>query len=275
MIVYRIRNSCNKKVYIGITSQKLNIRWNRHRYEAKRGVKKIALYNAIRKYGIENFSIESIDTGISYDDLKMKESRYIIDQNSLVPNGYNMILISNERQYLTEDDRKYLSKQSQGIKSSRSKNNFIGVKKNNNCRTFLCTIRYLGKLYYKSFLNEIDAVEAYDKMALYLYGETAKINFAEKLDYYLSLDLESFFDFNEKIKRAQPINMKGFSIFINFKQEKYYVKVQDNITKKIFSIGKFDKKEDALDFKEKQKELTYDDLLNINSDLFKGKKWMK
>lgn len=57
-IVYEIINLVNNKKYVGITKTKINIRWNSHKCASK--TRRGYLYNAIRKYGIENFSISAL-----------------------------------------------------------------------------------------------------------------------------------------------------------------------------------------------------------------------
>jgi group I intron endonuclease len=89
MLVYKITNSVNKKVYIGITSKPLQTRWSGHLVQLRQGNKR-ALYNAIRKYGQENFSIEEIDRAITAEELGMLEQKYILQYNSFGPGGYNM-----------------------------------------------------------------------------------------------------------------------------------------------------------------------------------------
>lgn len=58
MIVYKITNILNGKLYFGITKYSLQKRWNEHKCKSKSG--KSHLYLAIRKYGITNFIIEKI-----------------------------------------------------------------------------------------------------------------------------------------------------------------------------------------------------------------------
>ena len=57
--IYKITNLVNNKIYIGKTKN-IEKRWKRHIYLAKTGFKR-HLYEAMRKYGIDNFSIEIID----------------------------------------------------------------------------------------------------------------------------------------------------------------------------------------------------------------------
>lgn len=74
--IYKITNNINNKVYIG---QTINIekRWYKHQYLAKTGFKR-HLYEAMRKYGIDNFSIEIIEE-CDADVLDDRE-RYWINQ---------------------------------------------------------------------------------------------------------------------------------------------------------------------------------------------------
>ena len=55
--IYKIENLINHKVYIG-QSKNIYKRWQQHKNHAKHEKYKYVLYQAIRKYGIENFSFE-------------------------------------------------------------------------------------------------------------------------------------------------------------------------------------------------------------------------
>ena len=52
--IYKIQNLINGKIYIG-QSVHIKARFNAHKSEARNGNTR-PLYNAIRKYGVENFS---------------------------------------------------------------------------------------------------------------------------------------------------------------------------------------------------------------------------
>jgi group I intron endonuclease len=84
MIIYKILNNLNGKVYIGQTVSSLNRRFLQHCR------KDSAIGSAIRKYGKENFSIEEIDGANSLSELNYLEKHYINTYNSLAPNGYNL-----------------------------------------------------------------------------------------------------------------------------------------------------------------------------------------
>ena len=85
-IVYR-HISPSGKNYIGITHQKLSLRW-RSRGQGYRG--SLVFYNAIQKYGWSNIRHEILFEGLSYEEACEKEQEMIKKYNSRVPNGYNV-----------------------------------------------------------------------------------------------------------------------------------------------------------------------------------------
>lgn len=91
MLVYKITNCLNNKCYIGITERSLEERWKGHLSCAKNNVNR-HLYCAMRKYGVENFSIEVLEDNIDdYNVLLEKEIFYIDMFNSAnIDYGYNM-----------------------------------------------------------------------------------------------------------------------------------------------------------------------------------------
>lgn len=59
--VYKITCKINGKLYIGITGKTTEERWKTHVKESRRDRSRGKLHSAIRKYGKDNFSRESID----------------------------------------------------------------------------------------------------------------------------------------------------------------------------------------------------------------------
>lgn len=102
-IVYCCKNDINGKVYIGETKRSLRERWIEHKYIfEKRGKPNVnmAIYDAIRKYGEDNFSIFILEDNLSDDDLRKEREKYWISQyNSFVDfknsSGYNMTIGGN------------------------------------------------------------------------------------------------------------------------------------------------------------------------------------
>lgn len=107
-----ITNTINGKSYIGQTKQTLLKRWKRHN---KKGCR--ALYSAIKKYGAENFTIESICEPPIESLMCALESYYIAHYNTLSPNGYNL-RTGGEINTFSEETRKKLSIANLGNKKS-------------------------------------------------------------------------------------------------------------------------------------------------------------
>ena len=85
---YLITNKINNKVYVGITSDIKN-RIRQHRYDVKK--KNSPLYNSIRKYGENNFSITIIRAKSSWNKICEYERNIIKKLNTMNRNyGYNL-----------------------------------------------------------------------------------------------------------------------------------------------------------------------------------------
>ncbi len=89
-IIYKATNKVNQKVYIGQTSKSLEERKRGHVSAAARGENTL-FYNALRKYGVENFTWEIIDFCISKEDACTKEKWWISFYSSFTNRnlGYN------------------------------------------------------------------------------------------------------------------------------------------------------------------------------------------
>lgn len=86
--IYKITNLINQKIYIGQSSH-IEQRWKEHCRNSSSSL----ISKAIKKYGKENFSFEIIELCLE-EELDEKEAQYIKIYNSIVPNGYNVILES-------------------------------------------------------------------------------------------------------------------------------------------------------------------------------------
>ena len=74
-IVYKITNIINDKLYFGVTQQELKIRWQQHKCNSNK--KSYYLYNAMKKYGIENFIIEVVFEANTKKEMLEKEIELI------------------------------------------------------------------------------------------------------------------------------------------------------------------------------------------------------
>ena len=97
-IVYCCKNLINGKLYIGETKRSLRGRWMEHKYMiSEQCGRKInmAIYDAIRKYGMNNFSVSILEENlIDSAYRKIREQYWIEKYNSFIDaensNGYNM-----------------------------------------------------------------------------------------------------------------------------------------------------------------------------------------
>lgn len=107
MIIYKITNKINNKVYIGQTVQSLSVRYNQHLKCLQHGDTR-ELYCAMRKYGLENFEPSVICSVSSLQELNELESFYIKKYDSY-NNGYNMTLGGeNNPMFIDEVKQKHL-----------------------------------------------------------------------------------------------------------------------------------------------------------------------
>lgn len=115
MIIYKIENKINNKIYIGLTSK----------YVSKRIAEHInnnyPIGKALRKYGLESFNISTIDNSDSVDILYEKEKYWIKFYNCKDPNGYNLTEGGDGKLGCkhTEETKKKISDGGIGLKRSQ------------------------------------------------------------------------------------------------------------------------------------------------------------
>ena len=157
-IIYKITNIINNKVYIGQTVNTIKQRWNKHCHS--NGCR--SLYNAILKYGKENFNIEIIET-LPIEELDKREIYWINYYKSNNKKfGYNILLGGNlGRKGFSKLNKEQINEiielDKQGITHIE-----IGKKFNINRKTVTFILRresnYMSKaipLYERKDLNEI------------------------------------------------------------------------------------------------------------------------
>ena len=86
MIIYKVTNKINGKIYIGQTTRPLNQRMSEHLANGRTSY----FDRALRKYGIQSFDVDVIDNAETKEELNEKEKYYIEFFNCKVPNGYNL-----------------------------------------------------------------------------------------------------------------------------------------------------------------------------------------
>ena len=118
--IYKITNIANQKVYVGqAVSHILNHsryrpygregRFKCHISEAFSSKKNQCHYlnNAIRKYGVTSFVVELIEY-CTVENADERETNYILQNNSMFPNGYNLKIGGNAFTH-TEESKKRVS----------------------------------------------------------------------------------------------------------------------------------------------------------------------
>lgn len=89
MLIYKITNTVNGKIYIGQTQKTLEERIYQHKQSCASSAS-THLYNAIRKYGWDSFSIEVVADNITTKQELDRLETYYIDFYDSMNTGYNM-----------------------------------------------------------------------------------------------------------------------------------------------------------------------------------------
>jgi len=115
--IYQIRNIESGKCYIGQTRQKREQdRWCQHKHNAfARKSTRIAIYDAMRSYGVEKFEYTIIHRTEDDTELNELERKYIKEKNTQVPNGYNITSGGDHNPHSEETKRK-IGEKSKGRK---------------------------------------------------------------------------------------------------------------------------------------------------------------
>ena len=111
--VYKITNLINQKSYIG-SSVRVEKRWQQHKNDAfnqNNEKYNYPLYQAFRKYGLENFSFTILEDNFpTMEEMQNYEQKMIISFNTLSPNGYNQTLNTSSNNIANENLQKHLDK---------------------------------------------------------------------------------------------------------------------------------------------------------------------
>lgn len=111
MIIYKVTNKINGKIYIGATTKTLGNRKRNHISESK-GRCLYVFHKALKKYGDINFIWEIIDTAQTQKELFEKET-YYIQLYDTYKNGYNSTLGGDNTTFgyrFSDEQKTYFSK---------------------------------------------------------------------------------------------------------------------------------------------------------------------
>ena len=98
--IYKITNKINGKIYVGMTYRTIQERWKEHLNDCnRRRNENRPLYNAINKYGAENFVIEVIEETENPEE----REKYWIEELGSFKYGYNATLGGDGRPYIDYD----------------------------------------------------------------------------------------------------------------------------------------------------------------------------
>lgn len=143
-VVYKIKNKTNDKIYIGITNN-LHLRWKNHQRNAFINNMKMPLYASMRKYGIDNFEINVIDSCADTQLLLEKEKEYI---KNFKLEGYTLYNLTDGGEGCwgykhTESAKRIMSIKKKGIKFTEEKRSkLLEFYKNNTHKCRILDFKY-------------------------------------------------------------------------------------------------------------------------------------
>ena len=240
MLIYKITNKLNNKVYIGQTIKSIESRFKQHLNSMKCPL----LSKAIKKYGKENFKIEPIDTAISINELNNKEIYWIHFYNCLAPNGYN--LESGGKNKIVHEDTKKLMSEIKKNQSPETRKKIseskLGIPRSPETREKLSNANK-GKKHSK---------ETIDKKRLYRHTDEAKMKISEsskskknsevtKLKISQSLKGHTV---SEETKKKISDALKGKKLSEETKEKMRGRKISDEIKEKLSVLNKGKKRSD-------------------------------
>lgn len=155
MLIYKITNIINNKIYIGKTRQSIKTRWNQHCYNAFHN-SKYHFHRAMKKYGKENFKIEIVEEVNNKDYLNEREV-YWINYYNTFHDVYNSTTGGEKGFEHTEETLKKISIASKNnIKAKRrGKDNPLYGRKRP---------EYISEIISKTHKNKLVSIETKRKM---------------------------------------------------------------------------------------------------------------
>lgn len=189
--IYLISNCCNDKKYVGVTSRAVEVRFGEHRYASDDTISQAPLHIAMRDIGVDKFSWEILESNISEDLARERETYYIDKLNTLEPFRYNTyragmagiaILLQPSTIYLRDYKALYILRvetlgfQQRTVKSSRLR---LGVmlSRSQDVETILnLLIRFMVNISPKNLCRRCYKLESYrDNQMLYILVMTAHL----------------------------------------------------------------------------------------------------
>lgn len=131
MYIYKIWSNKGSKCYIGSTTQSLNQRFSKHKWDYKcwkegKLNKNITSFDLFEEYGFENCCIELLEEVNDISQLKIREQFWINNTQNIV-NNFRAIFIGhkeyykNNLEYFKEYFKKYYEHKKEHIKEYKKK----------------------------------------------------------------------------------------------------------------------------------------------------------
>ena len=114
-LIYRLTNKINNKMYHGQTVDNIKTRWAKYKSLNCKGQPK--LYNALKKYGPNNFIFEVIDISSQNQPQLDNLERLYISKFDSMHNGYNCEPGGRSGGKLSDETKRKLSESHKGISS--------------------------------------------------------------------------------------------------------------------------------------------------------------
>lgn len=247
-IIYMFRNKLTGHRYIGQTRFPEK-RIKKHILgcnNAKKRNRQSLIHLAIKEYGIENFEISVLKYCDSQEEMNESEISYILEYNSFGGNGYNKACKGHTPNLYSEKEIKHFAKKSQGKKLPGAKAKYFCVYPARN-EKFVLRMRVNRKHRTKTYDTEVQAAEAYDQVSLKAYGSEAILNFPEKREEYLKMDLESIYNF----VITPPKKTNKYSRVVKQKNGRWRANPYTLKRYKTLHIGAFDTEEEAAQMSDK------------------------
>jgi group I intron endonuclease len=158
MYIYKFTHIKSGKSYIGQTIQDPDRRKLEHISGSKYTSKSYHFHNALRKYGVEEFTFEVIDSANSLEELNLLEEKYVELYDS-IKNGYNIRNAGNNKKHNLESIERMRISQREAHARRRKENN--GVEKHSKPRshkgkTGLWTLSEEQKIKHSQIMTEVN-----------------------------------------------------------------------------------------------------------------------
>jgi group I intron endonuclease len=110
MLIYKLTNTVNGKAYVGLTTRTVKHRFTQHcRADSVIG-------KAIRKYGKDSFTVETLAKADTLEELEELEIKYIAMYDTF-KNGYNLTSGGESGKELSEETKQKMSESHKGDKN--------------------------------------------------------------------------------------------------------------------------------------------------------------